>query len=161
MEQNILHIQKLRDKLITELPKRIEHIYLNGPSENRLPGNVNFSIEFVEGEALFLLLDAKGIMAASGSACANKNLKISHVLNAINVDVAVGQGSILFTLSKYNTEEEINYVLEEFPGIVQRLRDMSPLYSYFIKTGEKSGGPGTDFDDHDHDHCNIEPNDVL
>ncbi len=162
MEQNISHIQKLRDKLITELPKRIEHIYLNGPSENRLPGNVNFSIEFVEGEALFLLLDAKGIMAASGSACANKNLKISHVLNAINVDVAVGQGSILFTLSKYNTEEEINYVLEEFPGIVQRLRDMSPLYSYFIKTGErKAAGPGTDFDDHDHDHCNIEPNDVL
>lgn len=162
LEKNKKHIEKLRNKLITELPKRIEHIYLNGPEENRLPGNVNFSIEFVEGEALFLLLDSKGIMAASGSACANKNLKLSHVLDAMKVDVAVGQGSILFTLSKYNTEEEINYVLEEFPAIVKRLRDMSPLYSYFMQTGKrKAAGPGTDFDDHDHDHCGIEPNDVL
>ncbi|OEG70134.1 hypothetical protein ATZ36_05960 [Candidatus Endomicrobiellum trichonymphae] len=150
-------VQKLRDRLIAELPKRIEHIYLNGAWENRLPGNVNFSIEFVEGEALFLLLDAKGIMASSGSACASKNLKLSHILNAIGIDVAVGQGSILFTLSKFNTEEEINYVLEEFPNIVERLRDMSPLYSYFLKTGSrKVAGPGTDFDDHHDDHCSIE-----
>ncbi|MDR1942766.1 MAG: cysteine desulfurase [Endomicrobium sp.] len=150
-------IKELRDKLIEELPKRIEYIYLNGALENRLIGNVNFSIEFVEGEALFLLLDAKGIMAASGSACANKNLKMSHVLDAMKVDAAVGQGSILFTLSKYNTEEEINYVLEEFPKIVKRLREMSPLYSYFIQTGKrKPAGPGTDFDDHNHCHCDIE-----
>ncbi|BAG13751.1 cysteine desulfurase family protein [Candidatus Endomicrobiellum trichonymphae] len=142
-------VQKLRDRLIAELPRRIEHIYLNGVRENRLPGNVNFSIEFVEGEALFLLLDAKGIMASSGSACASKNLKLSHILDAIGIDVAVGQGSILFTLSKFNTEEEINYVLEEFPNIVKRLRDISPLYSYFLKTGSrKAAGPGTDFDDH-------------
>ncbi|MDR3256716.1 MAG: cysteine desulfurase [Endomicrobium sp.] len=149
-------VQKLRNKLIAELPKKIEHIYLNGAQENRLPGNINFSIEFVEGEALFLLLDAKGIMAASGSACANKNLKLSHVLTAMNIDVAVGQGSILFTLSKFNTEEDINYILEEFPKVVKRLRDMSPLYSYFTKTGKrKTAGPGTDFDDHSH-HCDIE-----
>ncbi|GHT37041.1 cysteine desulfurase IscS [Endomicrobiia bacterium] len=156
--KNSEHIRALRDKLITELPKKIEYIYLNGAMEkNRLPGNVNFSIEFVEGEALFLLLDAKGIMAASGSACANKNLKISHVLEAMHVDVAVGQGSILFTLSKFNTEEDIDYVLEEFPRIVKRLRDMSPLYSYFIKTGErKPAGPGTDYDGHDHCYCAIE-----
>jgi cysteine desulfurase len=145
-------IEKLRNKFIEELPRRIKHIYLNGPLENRLVGNVNFSIEFVEGEALFLLLDAKGIMAASGSACANKNLKISHVLEAMGVDVAVGQGSILFTLSKYNTPEDVNYVLDEFPDIVKRLRDMSPLYSYFVKTGNrKSTGPGTDFGGI---HCN-------
>jgi cysteine desulfurase len=145
-------IKKLRDKLITELPKRIEYIYLNGMQENRLPGNINFSIEFVEGEALLLLLDAKGIMAASGSACANKNLKLSHVLDAMNIDVAISQGSILFTLSKFNTEEEIDYILEEFPKIVKRLRDMSPLYSYFVQTGErKSTVSGTDFYDHDHD----------
>ena len=151
--KNAKTVQKLRDKLIDELPKGIEHIYLNGTRENRLPGNVIFSIEFVEGEALFLLLDAKGIMAASGSACANKNLKLSHVLNAMDVDVAVGQGSILFTLSKFNTEEEIDYVVEEFPNIVKRLRDMSPLYSYFLRTGSrKSAGPGADFDD----HCDIE-----
>jgi cysteine desulfurase len=96
-------------------------------------------------------------MASSGSACASKNLKLSHILDAIGIDVAVGQGSILFTLSKFNTEEEINYVLEEFPNIVKRLRDMSPLYSYFLKTGSrKAAGPGTDFDDHNDDHCNIE-----
>ncbi|MDR3195231.1 MAG: cysteine desulfurase [Endomicrobium sp.] len=154
---NSRKIEKLRNKLIEELPKRIEHIYLNGALENRLSGNVNFSIEFVEGEALFLLLDAKGIMAASGSACANKNLKMSHVLDAMKVDVAVGQGSILFTLSKYNTEEDIGYVLEEFPKIVKRLRDMSPLYSYFIQTGKrKPAGTQTDFDGRDHCHCGIE-----
>jgi cysteine desulfurase len=152
---NAQKIKTLRDKLINELPKRIEYIYLNGALENRLPCNVNFSIEFVEGEALFLLLDTKGIMAASGSACANKNLKLSHVLSAINVDVAVGQGSIVFTLSKYNTQEDIDYVLEEFPKIVSKLRDMSPLYSYFLQTGKrKKAGPGTDFD-YVHDHCNI------
>ncbi|MDR3124276.1 MAG: cysteine desulfurase [Endomicrobium sp.] len=152
---NAQKIKDLRDILIKELPKRIEYIYLNGAIENRLPGNVNFSIEFVEGESLFLLLDAKGIMAASGSACANKNLKLSHVLNAINVDVAVGQGSIVFTLSKYNTKEEIDFVLEEFPKIVNRLRQMSPLYSYFLETGKrKQAGPGTNFDQ-DHDHCHI------
>jgi cysteine desulfurase len=151
--KNSKTVQKLRDRLIAELPQKIEHVYLNGAQENRLPGNVNFSIEFVEGEALFLLLDAKGIMASSGSACASRNLKLSHILNAIGVDVAVGQGSILFTMSKFNTEEEINYVLEEFPNIVKRLRDMSPLYSYFLKTGSrKVSGPVFDFDD----HCSIE-----
>ncbi|MDR1122539.1 MAG: cysteine desulfurase [Endomicrobium sp.] len=143
---NNVKIKRLRDKLIEELPKRIECIYLNGALENRLVGNVNFSIEFVEGESLLLLLDAKGIMVASGSACASKNLKMSHVLDAMKVDVAIGQGSILFTLSKYSTEEEINYVLEEFPKIVKKLREMSPLYSYFIQTGKrKHAGPGADF----------------
>ncbi|MDR1418607.1 MAG: cysteine desulfurase [Endomicrobium sp.] len=152
---NTQKIKELRDKLINELPKKIEYIYLNGALENRSPCNVNFSIEFVEGEALFLLLDAKGIMAASGSACANKNLKLSHVLTAMNVDVAIGQGSIVFTLSKYNTQEDIDYVLEEFPKIVSKLREMSPLYSYFLQTGKrKEAGPGTDFE-HAHDHCHI------
>jgi cysteine desulfurase len=88
-------------------------------------------------------------MAASGSACASKNLKLSHILDAIGIDVAIGQGSILFTLSKFNTEEEINYVLEEFPNIVKKLRDMSPLYSYFLKTGDrKAAGTDADFDEH-------------
>jgi cysteine desulfurase len=154
---NNVKIKGLRDKLIEELPKRIEYIYLNGALANRLVGNANFSIEFVEGEALLLLLDAKGIMATSGSACANKNLKMSHILDAMKVDVVVGQGSILFTLSKYNTEKDVSYVLEEFPKIVKRLRKMSPLYSYFIRTGKrKPAGPGTNFDDHNHCHCDIE-----
>ncbi len=153
MTKNYEKIIKLRNRLIEGLKNNIEYIYLNGPTENRLPVNVNFSIEFVEGEALFLLLDAKGIMASSGSACANKSLKISHVLTALNVDVAVGQGSIVFTLSKYNTEEEIDYVIAEFPAIVKRLRMMSPLYSHFVETGERmKAGPGTDYE---HEHCHL------
>jgi len=149
MQKNYEYIIKLRNKLIDGLQKNIEYVYLNGPTENRLPTNVNFSIEFVEGEALFLLLDAKGIMASSGSACANKSLKISHVLTALNVDVAVGQGSIVFTLSKYNTEQDIDYVIAEFPTIVERLRMMSPLYDHFKNTGERmKAGPGTDYDHH-------------
>lgn len=154
MQKNYEKTIKLRDRLIEGLKKNIEYIYLNGPTENRLPTNVNFSIEFVEGESLFLLLDAKGIMASSGSACANKSLKISHVLTALNVDVAVGQGSIVFTLSKYNTEEEIDYVIAEFPTIVKRLRMMSPLYAHFMETGERmKAGPGTDYE---HEHCHLE-----
>ncbi|MDR2771857.1 MAG: cysteine desulfurase [Elusimicrobiota bacterium] len=155
---NSLRTSKLRNTLITKLPTLIPHIYLNGPSNlnSRLPGNVNFSIEFVEGEALFLMLDAKGIIAASGSACAAKDLKLSQVLKAIGVDVAVAQGSLIFTLSKYNTDDEINYILEVLPQIVEQLRAMSPLYSYFQKTGKrKEAGPGTDFSDsHDHENEN-------
>ena len=153
INKNYEKIINLRDKLIEGLKSNIEYIYLNGPIENRLPTNVNFSIEFVEGESLFLLLDAKGIMASSGSACANKSLKISHVLTALNVDVAVGQGSIVFTLSKYNTEEEIDYVIAEFPAIVKKLRSMSPLYSHFVETGKRlKAGPGTDYE---HKHCHL------
>jgi len=147
--KNAKSIVLLRDKLISELPKRIDYIYLNGSADNRLPNNINFSIEFVEGEALFMTLDAKGIIAASGSACASKNLKLSPVLTAIAVDTALGQGSILFTLSKYNTQIEMDFVLQEFPNIVKRLRDMSPLYSHFLKTGKRiEAGPGTDYDHH-------------
>lgn len=153
MKKNFEYIKVLRDKLIAGLQDKIKYIYLNGSTTNRLANNVNFSIEFVEGEALFLMLDAKGIMAASGSSCASKSLKMSHVLTALNVDTAVGQGSIVFTLSKFNTSEEIDYVIEEFPKIVERLRSMSPLYDHFIQTGNRmKAGPGTDYDDH-HDHC--------
>ena len=152
MAQNCAKLRELRDILIKELPKRIEYIYLNGPTERRLPGNVNFSIEFVEGEALFMLLDSKGIMAASGSACASKDLNLSHVLKAMGVDVAIAQGSIIFTLSKYNDRSDIDYILEHFPPIVKRLRDMSPLYSHFVNIGtRKEAGPGTDYDHHDHE----------
>lgn len=153
MRQNAAKMQILRDKLINGLKEKIKFIYLNGPVENRLPNNINFSIEFVEGEALFLLLDAKGIMAASGSSCASKSLKMSHVLTALEIDTAIGQGSIVFTLSKYNTTEEIDYVINEFPAIVERLRQMSPLYDHFMKTGERmKAGPGTDYA-HEHEHC--------
>lgn len=152
MQENSKKISALRDKLIAELPKRIENIYLNGHPANRIPGNVNFSIEFIEGEGMFLLLDGKGIYVSSGSACASKALKMSHVLTAVGCDAAVGQGSILMSLSKYNTDEEMDYVLAEFPPVVKKLRDMSPLYSYFLKTGKRQvAGPGTDYE-HEHEH---------
>jgi cysteine desulfurase len=154
MDANAALMRRLRDRLIKELPQAIDHIYLNGHPERRLPGNVNFSVEFVEGEGMFLLLDQKGILVSSGSACANKALKMSHVLSAIKLDAAVGQGSILMSLSKCNTDADIDYVLAEFPPIVARLRALSPLYSYFLKTGKRHvAGPGTDYEhDHDHEH---------
>jgi len=152
MEENRKHVLFLRNRLIKEIPERIPYVYLNGHPTERLPHNVNISVEFVEGEGMFLLLDQKGIYVSSGSACASKALKMSHVLSAINVDPAVGQGSILITLSKYNTPDDIDYFLTEFPLIVDRLRVLSPLYSYFLKTGKrKVAGPGTDYE-HEHDY---------
>lgn len=143
---------QLRDRLLSALPEKIEHVYVNGHPEKRLPNNVNISVEFVEGEGMFLFLDQKGIYVSSGSACASKALKMSHVLSAIQVDPAIGQGSILITLSKYTARDDIEYLLVEFPPIVKKLRDMSPLYSYFLKTGQRRpAGPGTDYE-HEHEH---------
>jgi cysteine desulfurase len=137
MAENVRKMAALRNRLIEELPRRIEYCYLNGHPERRLPGNVNFSIEFVEGEGMFLLLDAKGIMVSSGSACASKALKMSHVLSAVGTDPVSGQGSILMSLSKYTTDEDIDHVLSEFPPVVKKLRELSPLYAYFLKTGQR------------------------
>jgi cysteine desulfurase len=151
MDGNYRHMLRLRNRLIAELPEKIPYIIVNGHPEKRLPNNVNISVEFVEGEGMFLLLDQKGIFVSSGSACASKALKMSHVLTAIKVDPAVGQGSILITLSKYNGDEDIDYLLDEFPPIVAKLRNMSPLYGYFQKTGERrAAGPGTDYE-HEHE----------
>jgi len=139
----------LQKRLMNELPQRIQYIYLNGHPENRLPNNVNFSVEFVEGEGMLLFLDQKGIYVTSGSACTSRALKMSHVLQAIKIDPAVAQGSVLMVLSKYNTDEDIDYILNEFPPIVTQLRNMSPLYAYFLKTGKRmEAGPGTDYEHH-------------
>ncbi len=152
MNENYKKMLHLRNRLISELPEKIDYLYLNGHPEKRLPNNVNFSVEFIEGEGMLLFLDQKGIYVSSGSACASKALKMSHVLSAIKIDPAIGQGSILMTLSKYNTDEDIDYVLSEFPPIIKKLRDMSPLYNYFMKTGKrKVAGPGTDYE-HKHGH---------
>jgi cysteine desulfurase len=152
MGENDRHLVRLRDRLITALPGEIPYLYINGHREKRLPNNVNISVEFVEGEGMFLFLDQKGIYVSSGSACASKALKMSHVLTAIKVDTAVGQGSILLTLSRYNTDADIDYLLAEFPPIVTKLREMSPLYSYFQKTGQRrAAGPGTDYE-HEREH---------
>lgn len=128
MKERIEHLASLKDKMISELPKRIDHLYLNGPPTQRLPHNVNVSIEYIEGESMLLFLDQKGIAAASGSACTSRALKASHVLTAIGVDAAIAQGSLLFSLGIDNTEEEVDYLLDTLPPIVERLRQMSPLY---------------------------------
>ena len=156
MEGNIEKMMLLRNKLMQGMQGKMEYIYLNGHPERRLPNNVNFSVEFIEGEGMMLLLDEAGIYVSSGSACASKALKMSHILTAICVDAAVGQGSVLMTLSKYNTAEDVDYVLAEFPPIVKKLRDMSPLYAYFKKIGKRQvAGPGTDYEhkhEHEHEH---------
>ena len=118
----------LRDKLITELPKRIPEIKLNGHPTMRLPNNVNFSIKYIEGESILLMLDLNGIAASSGSACTSGSLDPSHVLLALGLTHEVAHGSVRMTLSEETTEEDIDYVLEVLPKVAQRLRSMSPLY---------------------------------
>ncbi len=149
MDANALLMKSLQERLIKELPEKIEYIYLNGHPKNRLPNNVNFSVEFVEGEGMLLFLDQKGIHVTSGSACTSRTLKMSHVLEATNIDPAIAQGSVLMVLSKYNTNQDVEYILEQFPPIIQHLRNMSPLYDYFLKTGKRmAAGPGTDYEHH-------------
>ena len=118
----------LRDKLMRELPQRIKNLRINGHPERRLPNNVHVCVEFVEGESMLMLLNSKGIAASSGSACTSRALKASHVLTAIGVPAAIAQGSLLFSLGVRNKEEEVDYLLETLPSIVERLRQMSPLY---------------------------------
>ena len=127
MEQNAAHMRPLRDKLIAELTK-IPHSVLNGDPVRRLPGNVNLCFEGIEGESLLLLLDGKGIAASSGSACTSGSLDPSHVLLALGRPHEVAHGSLRLTLSEATTEEEVDYVLSVLPGIVEYLRDMSPVW---------------------------------
>lgn len=149
MKENYERIRNLRDRLFKGIKNNVDYVYLNGHPEKRLPSNLSLSFEFVEGESITLLLNERGIYVSSGSACASKALKMSHVLKSINVDPAIGQGTITFTLSKYNTEEEIDYVIGVLPPIIKKLRELSPLYSHFIKTGERMpAGPGTDYEEH-------------
>lgn len=121
-------LTKLRDKLIKDIYANIDYVRLNGHSEQRLPGNVNFSFEFIEGEALLLSLDMVGISASSGSACTSGSLDPSHVLLAIGLPHEIAHGSLRLTLGDFNTEEEMDYVVDNLVKIVDRLRQMSPLY---------------------------------
>ena len=128
----------LRDKLITELPKRIEHVTVTGHPTQRLPNNASFCVEFIEGEAMLMLLNSQGIAVSSGSACTSRALKASHVLIAMGIPHEIAQGSLLFSFGLDNTEEDVDYVLETMPPIVDRLRQMSPLYAKFLKS-QKGG----------------------
>ena len=120
-------ILKLREKLIKGIEERILDVKLNGHRTQRLPGNVNFSFKFIEGEALLLMLNSKGVAGSSGSACSSREKKPSHVLLSIGLDDKVAHGSLRFSIGEENTEEDIDYVLEILPGIVERLREISPL----------------------------------
>lgn len=123
----------LSDRLRQELPRRLEHIKLTGHPGNRLPGHFSGCIEFVEGEAMLLFLDDQGFAAASGSACTAKTLKASHVLLAIGLDVGKAQSSLVLTLGKDSTGEQVDRFLDVLPPIIERLRRMSPLYARFQK----------------------------
>ena len=127
IDENAKKVGALRDKLIAGLSK-IPHSALNGDPVNRLPGNVSFCFEGIEGESLLLLLDAKGICASSGSACTSGSLDPSHVLLAIGRVHDVAHGSLRLSLCEWNTEEEIDHILAAVPEVVERLRDMSPVW---------------------------------
>jgi len=121
-------LTELRDRTIEEIMKRVPFVRLNGDRHKRLPGNVNFSFEFIEGESLLLMLDMKGIAASSGSACTSGSLDPSHVLLAIGLPHEIAHGSLRITFGDENTQEDVDYLLETIPMIVERLRQMSPLY---------------------------------
>ena len=127
MSENMKKQTALRDKLIDGL-SRVPHCILNGDDKNRLPGNVSFCFEGVEGESLLLLLDEKGICASSGSACTSGSLDPSHVLLAIGRPHEIAHGSLRLSLCETNTDEEVDYMLQEIPRVVERLRAMSPLW---------------------------------
>lgn len=125
---------ELRDYLIGRLENEIPHCWLNGHRTKRLPNNINFSFLFIEGESMLIMLDMKGICASSGSACTSGSLDPSHVLLAIGLKHEEAHGSLRLTLSEETTKEEMDIVAEEVKKIVQRLRDMSPLYEDFMKS---------------------------
>lgn len=133
VEENNKKMTELRDYIIKEVTSRIDHVKLNGHPTDRLPNNINFTFDFIEGESLLLLLDMKGIYASSGSACTSGSLDPSHVLLAIGLPHEKAHGSLRITLGDENTKEEADYFLEVLPSIVQRLRDMSPLYEAYKK----------------------------
>ena len=128
MDETTARLKYLRDKIIKGILDNIDYARLNGHPEERLPGNVNISFEFIEGESMLLLLDAHGICASSGSACTSGSLDPSHVLLAIGLPHEKAHGSLRISLGYQNTEEEVDKLLEVLPPIVQRLREMSPLY---------------------------------
>lgn len=127
------YTSQLRDKLQKGLQDRIEDMVINGHPERRLPHNLNVSFWYVEGESMLLFLNMEGISVSSGSACTSRSLKSSHVLTCIGTDAAVANGTLLMSLGMGNSTEDIDYVIEKLPPIVQRLREMSPLYEDMMK----------------------------
>jgi len=140
MDQRINHLRGLQKKLAEELPKRIPYLRFLGHPTERLPGNVSVAVEFIEGEAMLLFMDMEGIQISSGSACISRSLKVSHVMLAMGVDAATAQGSLLFSLGMENKEGDIDRVLQVLPPVVERLRNMSPVYrKAMAKKAEAAG----------------------
>ncbi len=133
LEEKMQKEIELRDYLISRIEAEIPYCRLNGDRKKRLPNNVNFSFQFIEGESMLILLDSKGIAASSGSACTSGSLDPSHVLLAIGLPHEIAHGSLRLTLSEENTKEEMDYVVEHLTAILERLRSMSPLYEDFMK----------------------------
>lgn len=134
MPEKIKKETDLRDYLIHQIYEKIPYCHLNGDRSRRLPGNVNFSFQFVEGESLLIMLDMKGICGSSGSACTSGALDPSHVLLAMGLSHELAHGSLRLTLSEENTKEEMDIVVEAIAEIVEKLRAMSPLYEDFMKS---------------------------
>lgn len=133
LEEKMQKEIELRDYLISRIEAEIPYCRLNGDHKKRLPNNVNFSFQFIEGESMLILLDSKGIAASSGSACTSGSLDPSHVLLAIGLPHEIAHGSLRLTMSEENTKEEMDYVVEQLTAILERLRSMSPLYEDFMK----------------------------
>jgi cysteine desulfurase len=132
----VKQLTPIRDSLIKGLPAKIPHVIVTGDPVKRLPGHASFCVEFIEGEGMLMLLNSQGVAVSSGSSCTSKALKASHVLLAMGYDHEIAQGSLLFTLGIQNKAEDINHVLNVMPAIVQRLREMSPVYSKFVKANK-------------------------
>lgn len=137
MEEKSARERELRDYLIGRIEKEIPYCRLNGHRTKRLSGNVNFSFRFIEGESVLIMLDMKGICASSGSACTSGSLDPSHVMLAIGLKHEEAHGSLRMTLSEENTREELDYVADSLKEIVQKLRNMSPLYEDFVKKNSR------------------------
>ncbi len=136
MATRMKNLLKMRQRLMQSLPSQIKHIVITGHPEKRLPHLASFCVEFIEGESMLMMLNSQGIAVSSGSSCTSRALKASHVLIAMGLPHEIAQSSILFTFGIENSIEDADYVLEVMPPIVDRLRQMSPLYAKYIKSGK-------------------------
>ena len=142
VETEQVEVRRLRDKLESGILKNIPDVRLNGHPTQRLPNTTNVSFEFVEGEAILLLLSDTGIAASSGSACSSGSLEPSHVLRAMGIPFTFAHGSIRFSLSRYTTDGDVDYTLEQLPGIISKLREISPFYQKAKKEREAAAKKG-------------------
>ncbi len=137
LDEENTRVKALRDYLEAKILEKIPNTLVNGDCVHRLPNTVSVSFEYVEGESILLLLSDLGICASSGSACTSGSLEPSHVLRAMGVPFTAAHGSIRFSLSIYNTKEEMDYIIEHLPPIIQRLRDISPFWKDYLKAQGK------------------------